>query len=1291
MRFLLRSSLVWMVFLLAFPVAASGSEFLGMDANGNLACDSTDMMQEATAGDVGTTKSIRVFIDDVPAGVFGHGCTFCVTDKEKIGNATFTYTSPTGWTNFTVFASDTGTFPIEISEFITDQYPDYKCWSISAYDFTFQNAVPANTPYAVGTLQYQVADEGCIQWVLDGPFSAVQTTGFSTLYFEEPGETCDTVPCPTGGEPLAIDPNTPACPIEDATLGAAYPAGVIFTATGGTPPYQWSQSGLPSGMNINTTTGEIYGTPTASGGFAFLVTVEAGGVDERACSLFVREYGVGVTLVSADTTWLVPPQTISHDFEVRNTGNVTETFYLTPSSLLGMPVSIVGPTFVNLGPGQADTVELEHQVQAVACPVSGTHVFEKARLFATNVDKDAHFAPVEDADTAVVGIGFGIGVDVSILSNSICGMPGTVHPVAFEVENTGECPETFDLQAGIDLPSWSVSLPGGSFVVLAGGASSGVTVNVSIPGGALCTETAEVTLSATGRVFEASDADTATECVQAVLDGTLSDENNQVGAPGDTVWYCFEATNNGNCAATFDLWFPETGGWDVAYSTAPFFLEVGQMTEVCVGHVIPGSAQNGDHDELCAYLMPVLGKDGPPSATVDSSCVTTTAGVPCESTVDVVHTGTLGCTDPGATVRDTFSVENTGDCEETFDFSLTINPGWSAAIVGDAFALLDIGQSVDVYVDVTVPAGALCTDVAELRLQADGRTYGASDFDVSSLCVNPVLDGTLSDEANQTGAPGDTVDYQFTVTNTGNCRTAYQVSFTALWGKTSESVLETLDPGDTAIVDVGHIVPESATEGDKDKLCALLEIALTKGARQQPIDESCVLTTAVVPCDAGVDVYGDTFLSGYPGDSLYADFFVENIGGDPDRYILAATCAEGWFVEVVGAETTAVLVPGQIQNVEVLVVIPEDALCDEQAMVELTAFSFCDPSVWDAHSAKIGVNPFCATSVTALTEDSTGTAGQSMEYVFRVTNEGNCDAEFFMFVSQFPSDWDTTYGETFKVLAAGESYDLHAAVTIPPDAETGNEHHLRVCAECWLPTDKDRRDQADCDSTITRVLTGCVADQPILSLGGYRTISYTPYGLWTVEVQMKNNGPGKARSVAAEMHHDLSWLLIPDRTCNYPDLGAGESSYGGACDGYTFDLRNYPGGSFNVWFDVTYTDTCGMQYQVRLDPTFLEPEENGLPGMTPARFVLHQNIPNPFNPTTAISFELPAGAFSELVIYNTAGQVVKRLWTGHLPGGLHTFLWEGDSDQGSTVPSGTYFYSLKSGGLTETKRMVLIR
>jgi hypothetical protein len=144
-------------------------------------------------------------------------------------------------------------------------------------------------------------------------------------------------------------------------------------------------------------------------------------------------------------------------------------------------------------------------------------------------------------------------------------------------------------------------------------------------------------------------------------------------------------------------------------------------------------------------------------------------------------------------------------------------------------------------------------------------------------------------------------------------------------------------------------------------------------------------------------------------------------------------------------------------------------------------------------------------------------------------------------------------------------------------------------------------------------------------------------------------------------------------------------------DSYTFDLRDYPGGSFNVWFDVTYTDSCGNAYQTRLDPTFGNPGGNGSPSPAVAGLVLHQNVPNPFNPETSISFELPSGALAELSVYNTAGQSVKTLWAGTLPAGLHTFVWNGESDRGTPVPSGTYFYSVRSGGRADTKRMVLVR
>ena len=222
-----------------------------------------------------------------------------------------------------------------------------------------------------------------------------------------------------------------------------------------------------------------------------------------------------------------------------------------------------------------------------------------------------------------------------------------------------------------------------------------------------------------------------------------------------------------------------------------------------------------------------------------------------------------------------------------------------------------------------------------------------------------------------------------------------------------------------------------------------------------------------------------------------------------------------------------------------------------------------------------------------------------------------------------------------------------------------------------------------------------ICDDPcepaVLVLGSYETVDYIP-PFWTVRVELLNQGPGDARSVAAEMGSGIPWLNIPDPNCFYCVVPEGGSDWGAVGDTYMFDLTNYPGGSFNVWFDVTYEDTCGNQYQVHLDPVFDPTVSTGVAaGDLPATYRLMANRPNPFNPTTEIAFELPRDVRADLVIYNTAGQLVRTLWMGDLPQGTHSFVWSGIADDGRDAPSGAYFYVLRSEEFTESKRMVLIR
>jgi spore coat protein A len=88
---------------------------------------------------------------------------------------------------------------------------------------------------------------------------------------------------------------------------------------------------------------------------------------------------------------------------------------------------------------------------------------------------------------------------------------------------------------------------------------------------------------------------------------------------------------------------------------------------------------------------------------------------------------------------------------------------------------------------------------------------------------------------------------------------------------------------------------------------------------------------------------------------------------------------------------------------------------------------------------------------------------------------------------------------------------------------------------------------------------------------------------------------------------------------------------------------------------------------------------------------LGQNVPNPFNPTTSIGFELKQAGMVDLRVYNVAGQEIRALVTKSLPAGSHTVAWDGKDALGNQLPSGVYFYQLRSGNLVEKKKMVMLK
>ena len=93
----------------------------------------------------------------------------------------------------------------------------------------------------------------------------------------------------------------------------------------------------------------------------------------------------------------------------------------------------------------------------------------------------------------------------------------------------------------------------------------------------------------------------------------------------------------------------------------------------------------------------------------------------------------------------------------------------------------------------------------------------------------------------------------------------------------------------------------------------------------------------------------------------------------------------------------------------------------------------------------------------------------------------------------------------------------------------------------------------------------------------------------------------------------------------------------------------------------------------------------------PMLFALHNNYPNPFNPVTTISFDLPEENYTEVAIYNMMGQKIRTLHTGNMTAGRHHILFDGVNDQNQQLGSGVYFYRVVAGEFQATKKMMLVK
>ena len=123
-----------------------------------------------------------------------------------------------------------------------------------------------------------------------------------------------------------------------------------------------------------------------------------------------------------------------------------------------------------------------------------------------------------------------------------------------------------------------------------------------------------------------------------------------------------------------------------------------------------------------------------------------------------------------------------------------------------------------------------------------------------------------------------------------------------------------------------------------------------------------------------------------------------------------------------------------------------------------------------------------------------------------------------------------------------------------------------------------------------------------------------------------------------------------------------------------------PGAEYRYIVEVETDDSRVLLFQTEI---------LSVPG---ADLALLQNHPNPFNPSTTISYYLPESGPVTLEIYDVSGRLVRRLLDREMKeSGIHGTAWDGQDAKGHRVQSGLYFYRIEAGKRSLSKKMVLLR
>ena len=705
------------------------------------------------------------------------------------------------------------------------------------------------------------------------------------------------------------------------------------------------------------------------------------------------------------------------------------------------------------GESEVDTISVAAQSQenvnfSFQAPVQ--NVYDNSQMTYT-MDVTSQNESVSDSIEQVIDIDMAYAIDVELKQgDSAIAKRGESASYVVSLTNRGDNADNFAIEIG-NIPKDWVASTSMSEVFLEPGTSQDFTMDVTVPNTAAVDEYAVIPVIARVQeedynyIYGFGNTNTTVQDGRTYQVDIVSDAESKQIIPGGMIIYDLSVTNEGGESDSFALEFIHGGeeGW------------VSNLSQFEIDNLGPDesyslvlSVFSPDDAEENAWSLTKINIYSKNREQFDDDLeVNTSVRLPVRGVSLTTPEDSLSG-NPGSILTYTVSVTNSGSDPDDINLGYELCESCNAWVVSlSKYSIedLDDGDSEDIQLFVEVPSSARSTDEATITVTAESHddSTAFADLDVTSK-VNTVYNQYVTASAVSVMYPGDSSQFNISITNNGNSVESYKFS-------KGSNVPDGWNFEDTLIFETQQLDSYGGTEA----FVLPFEIPQDENPGYYNFTIYVKLSSSGIKVDTldlsvKVEYYADFIINVIPSESIGDPGYTHalpvtinnNANADEEIDFDVEGLPSGW--------TYCVLFSGNCLNslniakgatsdfiLEITTMSNEPANINGISL-SLVGYSSLNDKFTNHDSFKIVTNPTYAFSVETPSDIKTGSSGDTIPFQLTVKNLGN-DVDYINLPSPtLPSGWIGTYTESSFTLQPLESKTVYLNVKVPANVFGGN-------------------------------------------------------------------------------------------------------------------------------------------------------------------------------------------------------------------------------------------------------------